>query len=138
MKRPLLSLLGAVAAVGALTLAGCGGASSDSRMAGDNPGTWAPLDITQSANGTTVDMVVDQAAIFTDLPDSPTVVVESSDPAVVEASQAEGTGEITAAAGLIARGAGTSTITVKDTSMPEESGGASNVIMEFTVNVTQQ
>jgi len=136
MKRAFLASLSAVVAVGVVSLAGCGGSSSDSTMTGDNPGTWAPLEITQSANGTTLDMVVDQAAIFTDLPDSPTVVVESSDSAVVEASQAEGEGEVTAVAGLIARSAGTSTITVKDTSMPEDAGGASNVIMEFTVNVT--
>ena len=68
-------------------------------------------------------MVVGQAAIFTDLPDSPTVMVESSDPMVVEASQAEGEGEVTAVAGLVAKGKGTATITVKDTSIPEESGG---------------
>lgn len=51
------------------------------------------------------------------------VMVESSDPMVVEASQAEGEGEVTAVAGLVAKGKGTATITVKDTSIPEESGG---------------
>jgi len=130
-------------ALGGLTLAACGNSSSEdmnttesSEMVGGNPGTWAPLEITQSTNGTTVDMVVDQAAIFTDLPDSPTILVESSDPAVVEASQAEGEGEVTAVAGLVARNAGSATITVVDTSMPEESGGASNIIIQFSVNVT--
>lgn len=104
-------------------------------MVGGDPGTWAPIEITQSTNGTTVDMVVGQAAIFTDLPDSPTVMVESSDPMVVEASQAEGEGEVTAVAGLVAKGEGSATITVVDTSMAEDAGGASNVIIEFTVNV---
>jgi hypothetical protein len=130
----------AVLAFGGVSLAACSSSSTEesSEMVGGDPGTWAPIEITQSTNGTTVDMVVGQAAIFTDLPDSPTVMVESSDPMVVEASQAEGEGDVTAVAGLVAKGAGTATITVVDTSMAEDAGGASNVIIQFTVNVTAE
>ena len=57
---------------------------------------------------------------------------------VVEASHAEGEGAVTFVAGLIARGEGTATITVKGTSMPEDQGGASNVVTQFTVNVAAE
>jgi len=137
MKHLTAVTMIAVLAFGGVSLAACSSASTEesSEMVGGDPGTWAPIEITQSTNGTTVDMVVGQAAIFTDLPDSPTVMVESSDPMVVEASQAEGEGEVTAVAGLVAKGEGSATITVVDTSMAEDAGGASNVIIEFTVNV---
>lgn len=140
MKRIAAVTMTAVLALGGVSLAACSSSSSDEsgQMVGGDPGTWAPIEITQSTNGTTVDMVVGQAAIFTDLPDSPTIMVESSDPMVVEASQAEGEGDVTAVAGLVARGAGTATITAKDTSMPEDQGGASNVIIQFTVNVSAE
>jgi len=138
MKRITAIAASAVLAVGGLTLTACSSSSSDEagQMVGEDPGTWAPIEITQSTNGTTVDMVVGQAAIFTDLPDSPTVMVESSDPAVVEASQAQGEGDVTSVAGLVARGEGSATITVLDTSMPADAGGASNVIIQFEVNVS--
>lgn len=137
MKRITALTMTAVLSLGGIALTACSSSSSDEagQMVGEDPGTWAPIEITQSTNGTTVDMVVGQAAIFTDLPDQPTVMVESSDPMVVEASQAEGSGDVTAVAGLVAKGAGTATITVVDTSMAEDAGGASNVIIQFTVNV---
>lgn len=138
MKRITALTMTAVLSLGGIALTACSSSSSDEagQMVGEDPGTWAPIEITQSTNGTTVDMVVGQAAIFTDLPDQPTVMVESSDPMVVEASQAEGSGDVTAVAGLVAMGAGTATITVVDTSMAEDAGGASNVIIQFEVNVT--
>ena len=138
MKRITALTMTAVLSLGGIALTACSSSSSDEagQMVGEDPGTWAPIEITQSTNGTTVDMVVGQAAIFTDLPDQPTVMVESSDPMVVEASQAEGSGDVTAVAGLVAKGAGTATITVVDTSMAEDAGGASNVIIQFEVNVT--
>ena len=137
MKRITALTMTAVLSLGGIALTACSSSSSDEagQMVGEDPGTWAPIEITQSTNGTTVDMVVGQAAIFTDLPDQPTVMVESSDPMVVEASQAEGSGDVTAVAGLVAKGAGTATITVVDTSMAEDAGGASNVIIQFEVNV---
>jgi len=140
MKHLTAVTLTAVLAFGGVSLAACSSSSTEEsgQMVGGDPGTWAPIEITQSTNGTTVDMVVGQAAIFTDLPDSPTVMVESSDPMVVEASQAEGEGEVTAVAGLVAKGEGTATITVVDTSMAEDAGGASNVIIQFTVNVAAE
>ena len=140
MKHITAVTMTAVLAFGVVSLAACSSSSTEEagQMVGEDPGTWAPIEITQSTNGTTVDMVVGQAAIFTDLPDSPTVMVESSDPMVVEASQAEGEGDVTAVAGLVARGAGTATITVVDTSMAEDAGGASNVIIQFTVNVSAE
>jgi len=138
VKRITALTMTAVLSLGGIALTACSSSSSDEagQMVGEDPGTWAPIEITQSTNGTTVDMVVGQAAIFTDLPDQPTVMVESSDPMVVEASQAEGSGDVTAVAGLVAKGAGTATITVVDTSMAEDAGGASNVIIQFEVNVT--
>ena len=104
MKHITAVTMTAVLAFGGVSLAACSSSSTEesSEMVGGDPGTWAPIEITQSTNGTTVDMVVGQAAIFTDLPDSPTVMVESSDPMVVEASQAEGEGDVTAVAGLVA------------------------------------
>jgi hypothetical protein len=140
MKHITAVTMTAVLAFGGVSLAACSSSSTEEsgEMVGADPGTWAPIEVTQSTNGTTVDMVVGQAAIFTDLPDSPTVMVESSDPMVVEASQAEGEGDVTAVAGLVARGAGTATITVVDTSMAEDAGGASNVIIQFTVNVSAE
>jgi hypothetical protein len=140
MKHITAVTMTAVLAFGGVSLAACSSSSTEEagQMVGEDPGTWAPIEITQSTNGTTVDMVVGQAAIFTDLPDSPTVMVESSDPMVVEASQAEGEGDVTAVAGLVARGAGTATVTVVDTSMAEDAGGASNVIIQFTVNVSAE
>ena len=140
MKHITAVTMTAVLAFGGVSLAACSSSSTEesNEMVGGDPGTWAPIEITQSTNGTTVDMVVGQAAIFTDLPDSPTVMVESSDPVVVEASQAEGEGDVTAVAGLVAKGAGTATITVVDTSMAEDAGGASNVIIQFTVNVAAE
>lgn len=140
MKSFTAVTLTAVLAFGGVSLAACSSSSTEEsgEMVGGDPGTWAPIEITQSTNGTTVDMVVGQAAIFTDLPDSPTVMVESSDAMVVEASQAEGEGDVTSVAGLVARGEGTATVTVKDTSMPEDQGGASNVIIQFTVNVAAE
>lgn len=139
MKRFAVVAMTAVLALGGATLAACSSSSEESgQMVGGDPGTWAPIDITQSTNGTTVDMVVGQAAIFTDLPDSPTVMVESSDPMVVEASQAGVEGDATMSAGLVARGEGTATITAVDTAMPADAGGASNVIIQFEVNVSAE
>lgn len=57
---------------------------------------------------------------------------------VVEASHAESEGAVTSVAGLIARGEGTATITVKGTSMPEDQGGSSNVVIPLTVNVAAE
>lgn len=152
MKRPAALVLAGSLALGAVALAGCSSSSgststdaassstnsSASAMPGSDPGTWAPVEITQAANGTTIDLVVGQAAIFTDLPSDPGIVVESSDPAVVEASQAEGSGDVTAVAGLVAKGVGTATITAKYGDQAEDQGGASNVVMQFTVNVTEK
>lgn len=143
MKRRLV-LSAAVVAMGALALVGCSSSSTPAEggesasMVGGDPGTWTPLQISQNDNGTTIDMVVGQAAIFTDLPDDPTLKVESSDPAVVEASQAEGTGEVTAVAGLVAKAPGTATITALYPDQPADQGGASNVVMTFTVNVSAE
>lgn len=104
-------------------------------MVGENPGTWSPVEIGEDANGTTLDMVVDQAARFTYWPEGG-AVVESSDPAVVEASQPGTDGDAEFVAGLVAKAPGTATITVLYPDQPADEGGASNVVMEFTVNVT--
>lgn len=145
MKRTSAVVLAGAVALGGLVLAACSSSDSASSseasasgMVGDSPGTWAPLEITQSTNGTTVDMVVSQAAIFTDLPDDPALKVESSDPAVVEVSQAEGSGDVTAVAGMVAKAPGTATITVLYPDQPTDQGGASNVVLQFEVAVAEK
>jgi ABC-type transport system substrate-binding protein len=145
MKRISAVALAGTLALGGIALAGCSSSDSTTEptagasetLVGGNPGTWTPLDITQSVNGTTVDMVVGQAGTFSDLPDDPTVVVESSDPTIVEASQARTEGDAVYLAGIVAKAPGTATITVKYSDMAEDTAGASNVIEEFTVNVTE-
>jgi ABC-type oligopeptide transport system substrate-binding subunit len=142
MKRSSAFLLAGVVVLGGLGLAACSSSDSASTseasasgIVGDNPGTWAPLEIGQAVNGTTVDMVVDQAAIFTEWPEGG-AVVESSVPAVVEVSQPEGTGDVTAVAGMVAKAPGTATITVLYPDQPADEGGASNIVMQFEVNVS--
>lgn len=141
MKRTSALVLAGAIALGGFGLAACSStdsgstAESSASVVGDNPGTWTPVSIGLDANGTTVDMVVDQAATFTDLPDE-TLTVESSDPMVVEASQARTDGDATFGAGLVAKAPGTATITVLDPTEPADEGGASNVIMQFEVNVS--
>ena len=144
MKRTSALVLAGALALGAVGLAACSSSdssssteSSASAMVGENPGTWAPLEITQSTNGTTVDMVVDQAAIFTDLPEDSALMVESSDPSVVEVSQAQTSGDSTSVAGMVAKSAGTATITVLYPDEPADQGGASNVVIQFDVTVAQ-
>ncbi len=141
MKRTTAFVLAGTLALGGLVLAACSSSDSASEpaasegMVGDNPGTWAPLEITQSANGTTVDMVVDQAAIFPDFP-MDGAVLESSDPAVVEVSQPTTEGDAQMGAGMRAVAPGTATITVLYPDQPADQGGASNVVMQFEVNVS--
>lgn len=142
MNRTTALVLAGVLALGGAGLAACSSDTTESTssetssaMVGENPGTWAPIEVTQSANGTTIDMVVDQAAIFTDIPEG--VTVESSDPAVVEASQARTEMDAVYLAGLKAKGPGTATITVLYADQPADEGGASNVVMQFEVNVSQ-
>lgn len=140
MKRTSALVLAGALALGGFGLAACSSGDSGSTaeasasVVGDNPGTWTPISIGQDANGTTIDMVVDQAATFADIPDGS--VVESSDPAVVEAMQGGTDGDATYGAGLVAKSAGTVMITVLDPNAPADEGGASNVIMQFEVNVT--
>lgn len=149
MKRTAALALTGSLALGAVFLAGCSSSStsstpaattaaSSSAMVGGNPGTWTPLDLTQSLNGTTVDMVVDQVGTFSDLPSDKGLVVESSDPSIVAAEQAEGSGDVTAVPAIIAKAPGTATITVMYADDPADQGGASNVVMQFTVNVAAQ
>ena len=45
-------------------------------------------------------------------------------------------GDATYGPGLVAKSAGTATITVIDPTAPADEGGASNVIIQFEVNVT--
>jgi hypothetical protein len=140
MKRTSALVLAGALALGGFGLAACSSGDSGSTaeasasVVGDNPGTWTPISIGQDANGTTIDMVVDQAASFTDIPEGS--VVESSDPAVVEAMQAGTDGDASYGAGLVAKSEGTATITVLDPTAPADEGGASNVIIQFEVNVT--
>jgi len=141
MKRTTALVLAGVLAVGGAGLAACSSdtestsSETSSEMVGENPSTWAPIEVTQSANGTTIDMVVDQAAIVTDIPEG--VTVESSDPAVVEASQARTDGDAVYVAGLTAKAPGTATITVLYADQPADEGGASNVVMQLEVNVAE-
>lgn len=142
MKRTSALVLAGALALGGVGLAACSSgdsgsaaeASASASVVGDNAGTWTPISIGQEANGTTIDMVVDQTGTFTDIPEGS--VVESSDPAVVEASQAGTDGDATYAAGLVAKSPGTAMITVLDPNAPADEGGASNVIIQFEVNVT--
>ena len=140
MKRTSALVLAGALALGGFGLAACSSGDSGSAaeasasVVGDNPGTWTPISIGQDANGTTIDMVVDQAATFADIPDGS--AIESSDPAVVEAMQGGTDGDATYGAGLVAKSAGTAMITVLDPNAPADEGGASNVIMQFEVNVT--
>lgn len=140
MKRTSALVLAGALALGGFGLAACSSgdsgpsAEASASIVGDNAGTWTPISIGQDANGTTIDMVVDQSATFSDIPDG--AVVESSDPSVVEAVQAGTDGDATYGAGLVAKSAGNATITVLDPNAPAAQGGASNVIIQFEVNVT--
>lgn len=140
MKRTSALVLAGALAIGGFGLAACSstdsGASSEASTAvvGDNPGTWSPIEISQEANGTTIDMVVDQAGMFTDFPEG--AAVESSDPSIVEVSQPRTEGDAVYTAGVVAKAPGTATITVLYPDQPADQGGASNVVMQFEVTVS--
>jgi len=142
MKRTSAVVLAAALALTGAGLAACSSSGSDSSssedaMVGDNPGTWAPVEIGEDANGTTIDLVVGQAARFTYWPEGG-AAVESSDPAVVEASQPGTEGGAEMVAGLVAKAPGTATVKVFYPDEPADQGGASNIVMEFTVNVAAE
>lgn len=143
MKRTSAVVLTGVLALGGIAMAACSSSdsssspeASSSQIVGDNPGTWSPLEISQSANGTTIDMVVDQAGYFIDFPEGG-AVVESSDPAVVEVSQPRTEGDAVYRAGIVAKAPGSATITVLYPDEPADEGGASNIVMQFDVTVAQ-
>lgn len=144
MKRTSALVLAAALALTGVGLAACSSSDSESSsaasegaMVGESPGTWAPVEIGEDANGTTIDLVVGQAARFTYWPEGD-AAVESSDPAVVEASQPRTEGDAQMVAGLVAKAPGTATITVLYPNEPADQGGASNVVMQFTVNVAAE
>ncbi len=141
MNRTSALVLAGALALGGMGLAACSSSestpaeSSSASIVGNDPATWSPIQISQDANGTTIDLVAGQAAVFTDFPEGG-AVVESSDPAVVTASQAGSDGDATFTAGLQAQAPGSATITVLYPDEPADQGGASNIVMQFEVNVS--
>ena len=118
--RSSIALLAAsFVAVGAL--AGCSGASSSlqadpdpvpSTLAGGDPSTWTPVEITPGMNGGLIQLRIGQAARFTGLPDGGPVTIESSDlRAVVDVQPTDAAG-VTTAAGITAVGAGAAHVIV--------------------------
>lgn len=137
-------LLASVAGLTVLALSACSSSSSSSSSAtsaapapvGTSAATWTPLDITQAANGTTLAMVVDQVGVFTETPQDTGWEIQTSDPAIVAVEQAEGSGTVTASPAIIAKAPGTAKITMLYPDQPADQGGASNIVMEFTVEVS--
>lgn len=143
------ALIAAVVAL-PLVLAACGGSStteatpsataatasasaSSTALAGGDPSTWAPVDLTQADNGSTLDWQVGQSAILTDLPaDDATnnITVMSTNPTVVEPMQGDGK---TTNPGFTALAPGYAKIIVWD-GYPAD--GDAQPIEQFTVQVT--
>lgn len=122
--RPSRRTSFALAAVGVLaswSLAACssGGAAAQpdpdpvpSTLAGGDPSTWTPVDITPAMDGRLIQLRIGQTALFSGLPAAPPVTVESSDPGAVTAQQPGTTGGATTAAGITAVGAGAAHVIV--------------------------
>jgi len=118
--------------------AGSSDAGSDQSMVGDDPATWAPLEITMDMNGQTIEMVPNQRAIFTDLPPDDAennIVVESLNPEAVESVQREGGEGDMSNPGLIAVSPGDSQILVLN-GFPAD--GPSEEVMQLNVTVTEE
>lgn len=135
--------IGAPLLIAAFIVSGCSSgenaaveptSTQEEQMAGDDPATWSPVNITMADNGSTLLLVPNQRAIFTDLPADDatnTITLETSDPVVVEVVQREETEDSASVPGLIAVSAGEATITVFD-GYPAD--GDAEVVM--TVNIT--
>lgn len=100
----------------------------DGTMVGEDPGTWAPIVITEELNEQTVQMVPGQVGIIPVLSSSPegSIIVETSDPEIVEVMQAEDTGDMQTQPGITAKKVGAATVTVLDGEAP---------LFTFTVDI---
>lgn len=115
--------------VTAAALTACG----QKEAVGGDPGTWTPLTITTADNGSTIDMVVGQVALFEDLPmnDGEDLNFVADPTGIVTIERAEGDPNgVSASPAVIAKAPGTTTVTV---SYDE----ANQVVMAITVNVTE-
>lgn len=160
MKRTTSTVLAiaAVGAVGIAVLAGCSSGSSSpadstasaaaasaapssdpsGAMVGTDPGTWAPVEITQDMNGQAISLVVGQNATFSGLPADDAnnrIVIESSNPKAVEPTQQGTENGVTTVAGLTAVGPGASRIVVFDGDTNDNGG---QVIAQYIVQVFNQ
>lgn len=108
--------------------------SSPSVVGGD-PSTWAPVNITQADNGTKINLVVGQNAIFTDLPqndDNTTVIVRQNPKGVVRITQQSVQDGVATNAGFQAINNSKTVVTVYD-GKPKDKN--TKVIMKITVRV---
>jgi hypothetical protein len=111
---------------------------STGEIAGGDPSTWAPIEISTADNGKNLLMVPNQRAIFTDLPADDAnnaITLETSDPVAVEVIQREETEDSVSVPGLIAVSAGEATITVFD-GFPAD--GDAEVVMTVNITVADQ
>jgi hypothetical protein len=104
-------------------------------LVGGDPSTWAPVNITQADNGTKVNLVVGQNAIFTDLPPNDantTVIVRQSPKGVVRITQQSVKDGVATNAGFQAINNSKTVVTVYD-GKPKDP--KTKVIMKITVRV---
>lgn len=113
----------------AAALTACG----QKEAVGGDPGTWTPLTITTADDGSTIDMVVGQVALFEDLPmnngEDLNFVADPTGIVTIERPEGDPNG-VSAGPAIIAKALGTTTVTV---SYDE----ANQVVMAITVNVTE-
>ena len=81
-------------------------------MAGGDPATWAPVEVTPGMNGQTVQVKPGQTGLFQGLESAGLVFVQSTDLTVVMPLQPAGDGTVQKAAGFQAITVGTATVTV--------------------------
>jgi len=115
--------------VTAAALTACG----QKEAVGGDPGTWTPLSITTADNGSTIDMVVGQVALFDGLPmnngEDLNFIADPTGIVTIERAEGDPDG-VSAGPALIAKAPGTTTLTI---SYDEDN----QVVMAITVNVTE-
>lgn len=150
MSRSRSTALFATVVALPLLLSACGGSStsdatasspaatasaapSSTALAGGDPSTWAPVELTQAENGTVLNWQVGQSAILTDLPAPDAnnqITVMSTNPTIVEPVQGDGT---TTNPGFRAIAPGYAQIIVWDGAPADR---AAQPIEQFVVQVT--
>jgi hypothetical protein len=141
----------ALVAAGILALGVLSGCSRDSAsvqaapdpvpstLAGGDPSTWSPVDITPAMNGRLIQLRIGQTARFTDLPAGTTVTVESSDTRAVRDVQPMDSAGVTTAAGITAVGAGAAHVIVWSGPLTDSATVplANYVVQTFPADATQ-